>query len=693
MKKDIKAFFKSHPNNSYKLNEIADEFDITEFYAYSEFKETMSALTAEGYLQRIGKKFSLKPVANIIVGEFESCKGLYGFVKPMDGKINDVYIHSHNINGAMNGDIVEAVLNKKGRGKSLEGEIIKIIKRGKQEYTGTVEREKEQYFVRLEELGNNNLIHIKKASLNGAKNGERVIVEIFEDAKDKSIRHAKIIDVLGKKGEYDTELATIARELGLPNKFPESVLTEAGKFNDIISNDEIKNRLDLRSKNVFTIDPDDAKDFDDALSFEILENGNYLIGIHIADVSHYVDTDGAIYKEAFKRGTSIYFVGKVIPMLPEHLSNKICSLVPNEDRLTFSVMVEFTPRGKVINYEISKSIINSKRRYTYEEVQEILETKKGDFADELINLNKIALILRRNRMKKGSINFFSSEVKFVLDEKGKPIEIQIKKIQESNELVEDYMLLANQIIAKHVNIKREKTNFVYRIHDKPDKDKIKEFARFVKTFGYSFDPASANTSQQFQKLFDEIAGTDDSPIINDFAIRSMAKAIYSTENIGHYGLAFPYYSHFTSPIRRFPDLIVHKLIFNYLNDRRPEFTLAQLEEISAFSSERERAAQNAERISVKLKQIEFLSSKIGDEFHAVISGLTHFGMFIEINDILADGLIRLKDMQDDFYIYDEVNFMMVGKDKKKKFKLGDKVIVQLVRVNKERKELDFILSD
>ncbi len=692
MKKRLIAFFTRNANKWFKLGEIADELNISEFYAYNELREIVNKLAGEGFLRREGKKFLYNEEKKPIIGTFEMSRGAFGFVKPENSKFGDIFIHSDDINGAMHGDIVEVAIIKQGKKRKPEGEIIKVIKRVKENYVGIVKKDKEMYFVKVDYAGSENEIHIKKSSLNGAKKGDKVVVDLFSDPKDDNKLHAKVIEILGAEGIYDTELATLAFELGLPYKFPSEVITEAETIPDKVSADEIKGRLDYRHKNVFTIDPEDAKDFDDALSIEQLPNGNYSIGIHIADVSHYVKTDGNIFKEALKRGTSIYFVGKVIPMLPEHLSNKVCSLVPNEDRLTYSVIVEITERGRIIDYVIEKSIINSKRRFTYEEVQTILETGVGDFSKDLETLNKLARILRKNREKKGSINFSSTEVKFILDENNKPIGIVPKKINESNELVEDYMLLANQLVAKHVNNKRLKYDFIYRIHDKPDKDKIKEFARFVKTFGFSFDPNEANTPSQFQKLMNDIKGSDAEPIINDIAIRSMAKAIYSTENIGHYGLAFTYYTHFTSPIRRFPDLMVHKLIYTYINSLPKEFTIKKLEEYAELSSDKERSAQNAERISVKMKQIEFMESKMGDDFEAIISGITNFGMFIELKDLLVDGLIHLKDLDDDYYTYDERNFMMVGQRLKKKFKLGDKVSVKLIRVNKERKELNFILS-
>jgi ribonuclease R len=501
---------------------------------------------------------------------------------------------------------------------------------------------------------------------------------------------------LGKSGSHDTEILSLAREFELRYKFPTQVLSEADAISVSIPKEEIKKRLDYRNKNVFTIDPEDAKDFDDALSLEHLDNGNFSIGIHIADVSHYVKKDSALDHEARLRGNSVYFVGKVIPMLPEALSNQICSLVPNEDRLTYSVIVEVTQRGKVIDYSINKTIINSKRRFTYDEAQKVIDEGKGDLAEDILQLNKIAEIFRKKRMREGSFNFISPEIKFKLDENGDPVSILVKETKQSNMLIEEYMLLANKIVAKHIAVPKSGPvkPFVYRIHDLPDQEKIIEFSRFVKTLGYTFDANASSKSIGFQNLLNQIKGKAEEALINELAIRSMAKAIYSPNNIGHYGLGFKHYSHFTSPIRRYSDLIVHRLLFQYNNIKSGEiYSLAQLEEICENISASERNAVEAERFSVKQKQIEYLRNHQGSEFSAIISGITNFGIFVKITDILAEGLVKLRDLDDDYYMHDEKKYSIIGKRTRKQYRLGDKIQVKLIRVDEERSELDFIIID
>jgi ribonuclease R len=698
MKKEIKAFFKNHPALSLKSKEVAKKLNVKDEYAYAELKHFLHALTEEGFLTKQGKRYQFNKFdTSKLIGSLQIINGgEFGFVILKDAQIKDIFIAGKNLNTAFHGDIVEAVLIASRRGKSLEGEIVRIVERKRKEIVGTLQKSKSFFFVQPDDDKIHRDIYVASNKLSGAKVGDKVVAGEIEWKAPLLNPEGRIIEILGKAGSYDAEIASIAREFGLSYKFPKAVDNESESFSEIIPPTEISKRLDLRDKIIFTIDPEDAKDFDDAVSIEILPNGNYQVGIHIADVSHYVRQGTKLYEEALSRGTSVYIVGKVIPMLPEKLSNNICSLVPYKDRLTFSVLVEFTLRYKVVSYEIHKTVINSKRRFTYDEVQEILETGKGDYFNEVSMLNNVSKTLRAKRMKKGSINFFSPEVAFRLDSNGIPVEIKIKEIRESHNLIEELMLLANQIIAEHVKPSANKKTipFVYRVHDLPDKEKITEFARFVKSLGYHFDPASANKSIQFQQLLEEVKGKEEEAVVNEIAIRSMAKAVYSTKNIGHYGLGFRHYTHFTSPIRRFPDLVVHDLIFKYLhNNLEKNYSLEELEEICDHTSARERNAVSAERLSVKLKQIEYLKGKLGEDFHGVVSGITHFGIFIELNQTLAEGLIRLRDMDDDYYVFDEKNYAICGKRTGKRIRLGDKVNVKLIRVDEEKREIDFILLD
>jgi ribonuclease R len=698
MKKEIKAYFKNHPSLKLKSREIAKHFSITEEYAYAELKSVLYKLTEENYLHKQGKRYSLNNTgADRLIGQLQIIgEGDYGFVvlKGLAGK-TDVFIPGKNLGTALDGDIVHVILLAKKHGKNIEGRIVDVVERSRIEIVGRLEKSKSFYFVVPDNKKIHRDIYVANNFLNNAKPGDKVVVGSIEWKSPDVNPEGKILEVLGKSGSYDAEIASIGREFGISYKFSDKVLKQAEAISENIPDSEIKKRLDLRNSYTFTIDPEDAKDFDDAVSVELLPNGNFSVGIHIADVSHFIRDNSLIYKEAFNRATSVYLVGKVIPMLPEKLSNVICSLVPNKDRLTYSVIVEMTPASKVVSYEIKKSIINSKKRFTYDEVQKIIEEGKGDFSKEILLLNSLAQKLRSKRMSKGSINFYSPEVVFKLDKKGIPIEINIKEVRESNNLIEEFMLLANQIIACHVNTKQNKMNrpFVYRIHDLPDREKILEFSGFVKSLGYSFDPNSANKSKQFQQLLQSCKGTEEEAVINEIAIRSMAKAIYSTNNIGHYGLGFKDYTHFTSPIRRFPDLIVHKLIFDFINNKENNFSVEELENICNHASVRERNAINAERLSVKLKQIEYLKGKVGTEFHGVVSGITNFGIFVELSTNLAEGLIKYRDLEDDFYIFNERNYSITGKRTGRKIRLGDKVNVKLVRVDNEKREIDFILLD
>jgi ribonuclease R len=698
MKKKIIAFFKKNPSRGFKTRDLAQILDIIDEHDYESLKSYLHSLVEEEFITRLGKRYMLNhtPKSNKITGTLQLTQGGFGFVISKDSKMRDIFVAARNLSTAFNGDTVEVLLFANQKGKNLEGQVIKVVKRKKEEIVGTLRKTNSFYFIKPDGQDLQRDIYLSKKNLKGAKTGNKVLVGNIKWENPDLNPEGEVIEILGIAGSRDTEIISLAREFNLQYRFSEKVQEEADAIPIDISTEDIDHRVDFRLKNVFTIDPEDAKDFDDALSITLLDNDNYSVGIHIADVSNYVTYNTNLDKEAFDRGNSVYLVGKVIPMLPEKLSNNICSLVPGKDRLTYSVIAEITKRGKLVDYKINKTVINSKRRFSYEEVQEIIEKEDGDFVNEILKLNSLAQILRKKRMREGSIDFFSPEVKFELDEEGVPLRIIKKEAKQSNMLVEEFMLLANKIVAKHIAAP-EKGNvrpFIYRVHDLPDKEKIIEFAKFVRSLGYSFDPGAASKSNQFQILMQSVKDTEEEAVISEVAIRSMAKAVYSTHNIGHYSLGFKYYTHFTSPIRRYADLMVHRLLYQYLEKKgKFRYPLKELEEISDHISITERNAVDAERQSIKLKQVEFLQNHIGDEFHAIISGVAHFGIFVKVTDILAEGLVKLRDLESDFYVYDEKKYALVGRATKKQFRLGDKIRVQLIRVDIEKSELDFIILE
>jgi ribonuclease R len=694
MKNQIKTFFKENSGSSFKSKEVAKRLKIKDDQSYQQLKSTLHQLESEQFLSRNGKRYKLysMPDTNILIGYFNLNDGGYGFVTPKNSKTGDIFIAARNINSAFHGDKVEVVLFAKQKGKNLEGQITKVIERKRKEIVGQLKKSRSFYFVTPDDPKIHRDIYVDEKRLKDSKAGDKVAVGkiSWEDRMQNPV--GEIVEVIGKEGTLHAEVTSIAREFGIPFLFNEKTILEAENINLEISDEEINKRLDFRKQTVFTIDPVDAKDFDDALSIEKLENGNYKVGVHIADVSHYVKAGASIDKEASNRGNSVYFVGKAIPMLPEKLSNNICSLVSNEDRFTFSVIFELNEKGVVLNHQIAKTIINSKRRFTYDEAQKIIESGQGDYSKEITLLNDLAKLLRSMRMKSGSFEFFTPEVEFQLDGNGHPSKVIKKEIRESNMLVEEFMLLANKTIAERI-FSRGNVPFVYRVHDYPDEEKITEFARFVKSLGYTFNPKAGKAASQFNQLMRQVRGTEEEGVINELAVRSMAKAVYSTKNIGHYGLGFKNYTHFTSPIRRYADLLVHRILDKTLVSKGGKnYSLDLLTKICEHISTTERTAMEAERRSVKLKQIQFLQDRLGEEFHAVISGVANYGIFVELTDILAEGLIRARDLEGDFYVLDEKKYSLIGKRTKKQFRLGDKITVKLVRVDLENLELDFITS-
>jgi ribonuclease R len=592
-----------------------------------------------------------------------------------------------------------------GRGKVVVVKVTEKIGREEKEIVGTVERVGGVFKILLRYKDLPASIDISRRKLNGAEEGDKVLAKLVADRYNGY--SGEVLSVFGNAGDPWVELDSIAAQFGLRKDFPAEVSIEAESIPGEISIEELGRRLDLRNDDVFTIDPEDARDFDDAVSLKKVSEDTLQLGVHIADVSHYVLPGSPLDNEAYKRGTSVYLTNGVIPMLPHNLSNEICSLKPGVDRLTYSVIMNVKPTGKVVDYRFAKSVIRSKRRFTYEEVQRIIETGTGDFVQTIHEMDTLAHTLGRLRNRAGSIDFDLPEAKFVFDELGRPVEIIKKSRLDSHRLVEEFMLLANKTVATHIGRNGIKAKpFLYRVHDLPDPDRIRELAIFVSHFGYKLDYDGSVNQKQLQKLLQSVEGKPEEYLINDIMLRSMAKAIYSEKNIGHYGLAFKYYTQFTSPIRRYPDLVVHRLLHDY-ETGNGSVDLQRLKkmvsEVCRSSSEAERRAVDAERESVKIKQVQYMSDHIGDEFEGTIAGVTSFGMFVEVDDLLVEGLVHVREMSrqslpaghdrasrsDDYYTFVPGKFQLKGERSGKIFQLGDRVRVRVLRVNMERHEIDF----
>ncbi|MDE6485200.1 MAG: ribonuclease R [Duncaniella sp.] len=697
IKNEVSEFVRSQENNTYNYRQVSHAIGVKTRAQQRQVAMILVDMAFNGEIIEVSPgKYKSPRLTSATTGIFvRRSNGKNSVVTEPDGET--LFVAERNSMHALNGDKVKVEIAARRRGVEPEAMVVEILEKADQQFIGTLEVDKHFAYLLTDSKFLATDIFIPKAKLKGGVTGDKAIVKITEWKEGSKNPKGEVIDIIGKKGDNNTEMHAILAEFGLPYKYPETVERAANRIEPGITSEEIAARVDMRDVTTFTIDPKDAKDFDDALSLRKLPNGNFEIGVHIADVTHYVHPDTIIDREASKRATSVYLVDRVVPMLPEHLCNGVCSLRPNEEKLAFSVIFEMDGNARVLDYKICRTVINSNRRFTYEEAQDVIETHLGDYVEEILTLDKLAKILRKKRYENGSVEFDRAEVKFDIDENGHPTGVYFKVSKDANKLIEEFMLLANKTVAQHVGAvkgKKKAKAFVYRVHDMPDAAKLEDLAKVARTFGYKIkvngSPREVNRS--INKMLNDIKNAPEENYLATLAIRSMAKAIYTTDNIGHYGLGFEYYTHFTSPIRRYPDMLVHRLLARYLDGGR-SVNLQKLEEECKHDSDMEQLASNAERASIKYKQVEYMRDHIGEEYAGMISGVTEWGLYVEIEENLCEGLIPMRDLADDYYDFDEKNHCLVGRRNNTRYRLGDKIRVRVARADLEKKQLDFVLAD
>ncbi|AGA76946.1 ribonuclease R [Echinicola vietnamensis] len=694
----ILHFLDSHYGEEYSLKQIIRKLNIRDKITKGSVEPVLHKLVAAGSVSKNPRNhFSSTKTPDFIEGTVDFVNPRFAFIVPDkkgEGE-EDILVKARDLKNALDDDKVRVMVNPpKHAGQKREGRVLEVVKRAREEFVGRVEISPRFAFVVSDFKKMHHDIFIRKSDLNGAEHNQKVVVKITEWRDEDKNPTGKVLQVLGEAGEHEVEIHSIMAEFGLPFEYPDEIVQEAEAISDKISKSDIKSRKDFRGVTTFTIDPADAKDFDDAISYQRLPNGNIEMGVHIADVTHYVKPNTPLEKEAYDRATSVYLVDRTIPMLPERLSNGLCSLRPHEDKLTFSCVFELDEDGQVLKHWIGRTIIHSDRRFAYEEAQENIDQQEGDFYSELTLLNNLAKKIRKRRFQQGAINFETVEVKFKLDDKGTPLGLMVKERKDIHKMIEEFMLLANKAVAEFVfNKNKGDDTFVYRIHDHPDLERLETFANFAKKFGHEVSITEATrVSATLNKLMGEIEGKPEQNLLEQLAIRSMAKARYTTEPKGHFGLAFKHYTHFTSPIRRYPDMMVHRLLQHYLDGGKSADKEAW-EDKCIHSSEREKRAADAERASIKYKQVEYMALAEDKAYDGIISGVTEWGIFVEITETKCEGMIRLQDLEDDYYEFDEKNMRLIGAKNKKMITLGDQVRVRVVNTDIDRRTIDLEFAD